>query len=87
MSDQQLAEASMSDEPVGEVAVEQQWPKGAPEPGPDDTVAVLMTESMARTFEQRCLGTHTVGFTRLAGPLFFCEDDVPTYIIGVGESQ
>lgn len=57
------------------------WPKGAPKPGPDDVVAVLMTETMARTFEERCLGVHTRGFTKLAGPLFFAEDDVPTYII------
>jgi len=46
-------------------------------------VSVLMTEKMARVFEQRCLGEHTVGRTELAGPMIFSEDDVPTYIIGL----
>jgi hypothetical protein len=65
-----------------------QWPKGAPQPEPGDVVAVLMTEEMARRFEQRCLGRgNTVGDTHLAGPMLFREDDVPTYIIGVRDDS
>lgn len=59
-----------------------EWPKGAPKPEPKDVVMVGMTEEMARRFEERCLGQHTKGYTYLAGPLFFQEDDTPTYIIG-----
>jgi hypothetical protein len=60
------------------------WPRGAPRPEPDDVVAVLMSETMARLFEQRCLGrANTREDTELAGPLLFREDDVPTYIIGL----
>ncbi len=64
-----------------------EWPKSAPSPTPTDMVAVLMSESMARTFEQRCLGQHTRGETDLAGPLLFCKDDVPTYIIGITDAE
>lgn len=61
-------------------------PKGTKRPAPDDVVQVLMTEDMARRFEERCLGLNTAGPTQLAGPLLFGPDDVPTYIIGVGHS-
>lgn len=61
-----------------------EWPKGTTLPGPNDTVQVLMTEEMARRFEARCLGDNTRGHTHLAGPLLFREDDLPTYIIGIG---
>ncbi len=64
-----------------------EWPKGAPKPEPDDMVAVLMRESMARTFESRCLGRNTRGETELSGPLLFSEDDVPTYIIGITDAE
>ena len=65
-----------------------EFPKGAAQPAADDTVAVLMTEEMARRFEARCLGSgNTVGPTRLAGPMLFREDDVPTYIIGLGDAS
>lgn len=60
------------------------WPRVAPQPASDDVVAVLMTERMARWFEARCLGpagVHTVGATELSLPLFFREDDLPTYIV------
>jgi hypothetical protein len=50
---------------------------------PRDVVQVLMTEAMARRFEQRCLGVNTVGETRLSPPLLFSEDDVPTYTIEI----
>ena len=40
---------------------------------------------MARRFEERVLGHNTVGHTYLAGPVIFSDDDVPTYIIGVGD--
>lgn len=54
-------------------------------PDPDETVSVLMTESMARVFEERCLGIgNTAGDTHLHGPVMFSEDDLPTYIIGIG---
>jgi hypothetical protein len=46
-----------------------------------------MTERMARTFEQRCLGANTRGHTSLSPPLLFREDDVPTYIISAGTEQ
>lgn len=62
------------------------WPKPAPRPKPDDIVAVLMSETMARHFEARCLGQgNTVGPTFLSEPLLFEKDDIPTYVIGVGE--
>lgn len=62
------------------------YPKGVAKPKPDDMVQVLMTEEMARRFEQRVLGKgNTRGHTYLSGPLTFSEDDLPTYIIGVGE--
>lgn len=61
-----------------------QWPKGAPRPGPGDVVQALMTEEMARRFEARCLGKNARGETHLSGPLRFSSDDLPTYIIGVG---
>jgi hypothetical protein len=57
------------------------WPKVTTKPEPEDVVQVLMTEDMARRFEERCLGVNTVGDTRLSSPLLFREDDVPTYII------
>jgi hypothetical protein len=56
-----------------------EWPKGTTRPGPQDTVQVLMTETMARAFERHVLGVRG----SLAGPLLFSTDDVPTYIIGV----
>jgi hypothetical protein len=63
------------------------WPKTTAEPGPDDVVQVLMTEKMARRFEERCLGANTRGHTELSPPLLFREGDVPTYIIAVGGRQ
>lgn len=62
------------------------WPRVTDQPQPDDVVQVLMTEEMARRFEQRCLREHTVGDTYLSPPLKFGEDDIPTYIIEVGDS-
>lgn len=61
------------------------FPIGAPKPKSDDMVQIMMTEEMARAFEERCLGKHTAGDTELAGPLLFSEDDMPTYIIGLKE--
>lgn len=55
------------------------YPRRAPKPEPEDTVAVLMTEKVARRFEARCLGA----YSELAGPMLFSEDDTPTYIIGL----
>lgn len=61
------------------------FPKVAPPPEPGEAVQVLMTEQMARRFEQRCLGAeNTIGDTSLVGPLLFSDDDLPTYIIGIG---
>lgn len=63
---------------------DKEFPVGAGSQPPDATVQVLMTEEMARRFEQECLGKgNTKGDTYLAGPLLFDEEDVPTYIIGV----
>lgn len=57
---------------------------GCSQPKLDDTVQIIMTERMARHFEERCLGqSNTVGNTCLAGPILFSEDDLPTYIIGL----
>lgn len=65
-----------------------EWPKVIRVvPPPETVVCVMMTEDMARRFEQACLGNYTHGFTRLTGPLLFSEDDLPTYIIGVGDEQ
>lgn len=62
--------------------------RGAPQPAPNDMVQVCMTEQMARRFEARCLGKgNTRGDTRLEGPLLFSEDSLPTYIIGVTDSE
>lgn len=50
----------------------------------DDAVQVLMTERMARMFEERCLGKgNTRADTCLSPPVKFSEDDLPTYIIQV----
>jgi hypothetical protein len=57
------------------------WPRVTAAPARSDVVQVLMTEDMARRFEQRCLGPNTRGWTQLSPPLLFREDDVPTYII------
>lgn len=66
--------------------IQEGYPKGAPKPEPNDVVQVMMTETMARNFEKRCLGKgNTRGHTYLSGPLLFSDDDLPTYIIGVGE--
>ena len=56
-------------------------------PAPDDVVQVLMTEEMARRFEERCLGGNTRGKTSLSPPLLFSEDDLPTYIIQIDEME
>jgi hypothetical protein len=63
------------------------WPRITTQPANGDMVQVVMTEEMARRFEQRCLGFgNTRGDTRLSLPLLFREDDLPTYIIdAVGE--
>lgn len=60
-----------------------EYPKRTDPPEGADVVQVLMTEDMARVFERRCLGQHTVGETRLSPPLVFSADDLPTYIIEV----
>lgn len=62
-----------------------EWPKGTKRPtDPEDTVQIVMSEEMARRFEERCLGvTNTRGDSYLAGPLLFHEEDLPTYIIGL----
>lgn len=55
-------------------------------PADDDLVSIMVKESMARTFEERCLGpagVHTRGNTRLSPPVKFSDDDLPTYIIEV----
>src|SRR5437764_7745949 len=59
------------------------WPRRLDRPGPEEIVAVVMPERMARLFEERCLGRHTVGRTRLSPPLQFSEGDLPSYIIEV----
>lgn len=56
-------------------------------PSAHDVVQVLMTEEMARLFEERCLGTNTRGMTSLSPPIRFTEDDLPTYIIQVDSPQ
>ena len=56
----------------------------APSPDSQDIVQVLMTEEMARHFEERCLGNNTRGETSLSPPVFFGNDEIPTYIIQVG---
>lgn len=59
-------------------------PTIAPAPAPEDIVQVVMTERMARRFEQQCLGRgNTVGETSLSPPMFFGDDHTPTYIIQV----
>lgn len=63
----------------------EQYPQVVPIPAAEDVVQVLMTEDMARRFEERCLGDNTRGRTRLSPPLIFAEDDVPTYIVQVGD--
>lgn len=64
------------------------YPRAVDPPEPDDVVAVLMSEKMARRFEQRCLGRgNTAGGTRLSPPVKFREDDVPTYVVEVDECE
>ncbi len=58
-----------------------EFPKSTTKPDPQDIVQVLMTEKMARLFEERVLNVDE-GF-KLAGPLIFSDDDLPTYIIEV----
>jgi len=57
------------------------------QPASEDVVQVLMSEEMARRFEEACLEFHTKGYTKLSPPVQFGEDDVPTYIIQVGETE
>lgn len=57
-----------------------EYPKGAGMQQPGDMVQVLMQESLARHFEERVL--KPTGW-KLAGPLLFGPDDVPTYILEV----
>ena len=64
---------------------EGRWPRLAPPAAPDDLVSVLMSETMAREFEQRCLGGNTVGHTELAPLLLFSPNDLPTYIISTAK--
>ena len=60
-------------------------PRIVPQPKDDDGVQVLMTEDMARRFEERCLGKgSTVGDSRLSPPIQFGDNDIPCYIIEVG---
>ena len=55
--------------------------------GGNDSWLKIADPPAARRFEERYLGSaNTVGDTRLSPPLLFREDDVPTYIIQVGES-
>lgn len=63
------------------------FPKTTHAPQPGQVVQVVMTEYMARLFETRCLGRHTKGWTQLSPPMFFGDDDVPTYIISVGRQH
>lgn len=59
------------------------FPKRAGKPAPKDDVQVIMTEDMARLFEDRCLGPNA----ELTEPLLFSDDDLPTYIIGLKPHQ
>lgn len=66
------------------MSADDHWPKLAPVPQPTDVVQVLMTEEMARRFEERCLGAgNTQGHTSLSRAVLFGPDDLPTYIISV----
>lgn len=71
------------DSRAGVVSVDTGRPTGAPSPAHEDIVQVVMTERMARVFEERCLGANTVGPTSLSPPMFFGDDHTPTYIIQV----
>jgi hypothetical protein len=57
------------------------WPRVVDPPEPEAVVQVLMSEDMARRFEEHCLGEHTRARTCLSPPLLFSEDDLPTYTI------
>ena len=62
---------------------EDDWPRPVPTPGPDEMVAVVMSEMMARRFEELCLGQgNTVGPSYLSGPMLYFDGDLPTYVIG-----
>jgi hypothetical protein len=58
-----------------------------PPPEPDDIVQIVLPERFARLFEERCLGSHTRGHTRLSPAIKFSEDDLPTYIIEVTDDR
>lgn len=66
---------------------EERWPKLAPPAKPDEIVSVLMTEEMARRFEERCLGENTRGRTSLSPLLVFSPNDLPSYIIAVDPNE
>jgi hypothetical protein len=63
------------------------WPQRAEPPATDDLVQIILPERLARTFEERCLGSHTRGMTRLSPAMKFSADDLPTYIIEVTDDR
>ena len=74
--------------PGGGCPTEPTWPRRVePSPGPDDVVQIVLPERLARVFEERCLGSHTRGHTRLSAPCKFSEDDLPSYIIEVTDDR
>lgn len=60
------------------------FPKGVGNIKNRDMVSILVTEEMARNIEYFVLKRNNL---HLAGPMIFSDDDVPSYIIGIGEAD
>lgn len=63
------------------------WPKPVDALGEQDLVELIVPESLARVFEERCLGANTRGLTRLSPPMRFSAGGLPSYIIEVTDDR
>jgi len=61
-----------------------EFPKGAGRPDPKAEVQIILTEEWARMIEKQLMQPRDL---HLAGPVVFSDDDLPTYIIGIGASR
>lgn len=66
-----------------EASTEQDFPRPCADVSDSEIVAVLMPRRLARCFERRCLPVAA----QLIGPLEFGEEDVPTFIIEIGNDE
>lgn len=67
-------------EPHHTIQERDEFPKGVGNVQNNDLVQIVMQQSMARAFDTFLKAQNL----HLAGPMIFSEDDIPTYIIGIG---